>query len=620
VRLVQLKVSNFRCFKDETTVALDDLVVLIGKNDSGKSSLLDAMNIFFNGVPEQDDLCVHASDQKLTIACVFDDLPKQLVIDEQYPTDLAVEYLLNQTDKLEIAMVFNCTGSGKVKPASVFARAKHPTADKYDDLLTLTNAKLKQRAKELGVDVTTVNQTVNTELRRAIWAHAPDLKLQLTDIEPKSETAERIWDQLKKHLPVFALFKSDRSSTDQDSEAQDPMKSAIKEAIKAQEDTLSTIADKVKQEVQEIANRTVEKIREMNPELASQLTPRVTTKNWDTLFSVSLTGDEDIPINKRGSGTRRLVLLNFFRARAEKEAEGKGANIIYAIEEPETSQHPHNQKMLVEAIQDLAARDGCQVFLTTHTPVLARRFPQTALRFVTQRNGRPHVLHGDNEETLSEIIESLGVLPDHKIKAFLGVEGRHDITFLCHISRMLTEAGEDVPDLGKAEDEGILVFVPLGGNNLDLWVSRLKGFNRPEFYLMDRDTQPPEEPKYHAIAEELKKRTNCTVWTTEKRELENYIHPDVIKEQYPAYSGTGEAFEDVPLLLAQAVHEASKSGQPWAGVLADTGKLAKKVSKAKTRLCKEFASKMTRDHLNKIDTNNEVRTWLAEIGKALNAE
>ena len=71
MRLVRVKVSNFRCFKDEITVALDDLVVLVGKNDSVKSSLLDAMNIFFNGVPEQDDLCVHAADQKLTIACVF---------------------------------------------------------------------------------------------------------------------------------------------------------------------------------------------------------------------------------------------------------------------------------------------------------------------------------------------------------------------------------------------------------------------------------------------------------------------------------------------------------------------------------------------------------------------
>ncbi len=314
------------------------------------------------------------------------------------------------------------------------------------------------------------------------------------------------------------------------------------------------------------------------------------------------------------------MLLNFFRARAEQEAEGKGANVIYAIEEPETSQHPHNQKMLVDAIQDLSNRDGRQVFLTTHTPVLARRFPQNSLRFVTQRSGRPDVHHGHDEATLSEITDSLGVLPDHKIKVFVGVEGRHDITFLTEISRTLNQAGDMLPDLGKAEEERTLVFVPLDGNNLDLWVSRLKGFNRPEFYLMDRDTQPPEKPKYHAIAEELKQRANCTVWTTDRKELENYIHPDVIKREYSAYAGTGQTFEDVPTLFAQAVREASESNHAWAEVTADHEKLAKKVSKAKSCLGNEFTSRMTPDFLTKIDTNNEVRTWLVEIGKALKAE
>ncbi len=351
----------------------------------------------------------------------------RLSLDEQYPTDLAGEHLLNHCGKFEAKKVFTCTGTGKVRAASVYAMAYHPTAEKCNDLLSLNNAKLKQRARDLGVDLATENQTINTSLRRAIWNHAEGLKCQNVERELKSEAAERIWEQLKKHFPVFALFKSDRPSTDQDSEAQDPLKSAIKEAIKSQEDILNGIAQRVRQEVQSIANKTVEKIAEMNPELASELTPRVTNKNWDSLFAVSLTGDDDIPINKRGSGTRRLVLLNFFRAKAEKDAEGKGGNVIYAIEEPETSQHPHNQKMLVDAIQELASNDGCQVFLTTHTPVLARSFPQNALRFVTHRNGRPDIQSGHDERTLSEITTSLGVLPDHNIKIFLGVEGRHNI-------------------------------------------------------------------------------------------------------------------------------------------------------------------------------------------------
>jgi len=622
MRLIKLKVTNFRCFKEETVVDLDDITVLIGKNDSGKSSLFDAIDIFIDEkkVPEADDCCVYTKNDTIRIACVFDSLPKQLVIDEQHPTDLNSEYLLNSTGNLEVVKMYTCPGKGKGKLKGVFACANHPTASNYNDLLLLTNTKLKQRAKELGVDLSSVNQTINTDLRRAMWAHAGDLQRQDIDVELKSEAAGTIWEQLKKYLPVFALFKSDRPSTDQDAEAQDPMKAAIKEAVKAQEGKLSEIVTQVTKEVQEIANRTVEKIREMNPELAKQLTPRVSSKNWDSLFSVSLTGDEDIPVNKRGSGTRRLILLNFFRAKAEKEAESKNTVIIYAIEEPETSQHPNYQKLLIKAFEELAERSGCQVFLTTHTPVLARRFSQTALRYVTQKDGRTVIHDGRANETLSEITESLGVLPDHNIKVFMGVEGRNDIAFLLSISKILRGAGEDVPDLGKAEEEGHLVFIPLGGSSLDLWVSRLKGFNRPEFYLMDRDTCPPDKPKYHTTAEELAKCQNCIAWTTERKELENYIHPDIIKAQYPKYTGTGLEFEDVPMLCAQAIHENSESGVPWVEIISDREKMGKKVSNAKRRLNSEVVKMMTPDLLSSIDTKNEVRSWLKEIGAALTLE
>ena len=623
MKLIQLKVTSFRSYKDETVIDLDDLVVFVGKNDSGKSSIFDALNLFFDekAAPDKDDLCVHQADSanaNIRIACVFTDLPQQLVIDTQHPTDLEAEHLLNSKGHLEIVKVYDCNPA-KPKCSGVYARAAHPTADSYADVLSLTNTKLKQRASSLGVDLNGVNQTVNTELRRAIWAHAGDLQLQEVDVELKAEAAKAIWDQLKKHLPVYAVFKSDRPSTDQDAEAQDPMKAAVKEAIKAQEDTLNEIANKVKAEVQEIANRTVEKIREMNPELAQQLTPRVSNKNWDSLFSVNLTGDEDIPINKRRSGTRRLVLLNFFRAKAEKEAEEQSTGLIYAIEEPETSQHPHNQVMLVKALEDLAHRPGCQVFLTTHTPMLARRFSQRSLRLVTQANGMTFVRHGKEEETIKEIVTSLGVLPDHNIKVFFGVEGRNDINFLRIISKMLHDAVEDVPDLGDAEDSGHLVFVPLGGSSLDLWVSRLEGFDRPEFYLFDRDTEPSKNPHYQDQADEINKRPKCKAWHTKKRTLENYIYKDLMIDEYPKYAGTGDDFEDVPTLFAQAVHEESASEETWANIQNDLKKLGKKISNAKRRLCSEFAEKMTPDFLREVDPDGEVRGWLREVGTALNA-
>ena len=618
MKLKQLKLKNYRCYKNEVVVDLDDLVVLVGKNDAGKSSLFDALDVFFENrpAPDRDDLSVHADNSLVSISCVFENVPSPVVIDAQHSTDLAGEYLLNNDGDLEITKVYDCN-LAKPKLKAVYAQAVHPSEPQYNDLISLNNSTLKQRARSLGVELNEVNQTVNAELRQAIWSHAEVLNPHYQPIELKGDGG-KIWDQLKNSLPVFALFKSDRPSTDQDAEAQDPMKGAVKEAIQEQRTKLDEITQKVTLEVQEIANRTVEKIREMNPDLANQLTPRVSHKNWDTLFSVNLTGDEDIPINKRGSGTRRLVLLNFFRAKTERENESGDSGIIYAIEEPETSQHPHNQLLLVRALQELVERNECQVLISTHTPVLARRFSNESLRLVTTTGTCPLIRHGRDEDTIRAIVESLGVLPDHNIKAFWGVEGKNDIQFLRIISSMLNNVNETVPDLSQEENLGRLVFVPLGGSNIDLWVSRLEGFNRPEFYLMDRDYPPPQTPKYHQFAVQIESRTNCTQWTTTRKELENYIHPDVIRDRYPDYEGVGDPFEDVPMLLAQAIHESSESQQPWSEVKADLQKLGKKLSAAKRRLNNEIVADMTPPLLYQIDSENEIETWLQEIGTAVN--
>ncbi|WP_141034180.1 AAA family ATPase, partial [Escherichia coli] len=83
---------------------------------------------------------------------------------------------------------------------------------------------------------------------------------------------------------------------------------------------------------------------------------------------------------KRGSGVRRLVLISFFKAEAERlQSEFPDKGVIYAIEEPETSQHPSNQRLLIEAFQELASSDKCQVLITTHVPALVEKIPTESL-------------------------------------------------------------------------------------------------------------------------------------------------------------------------------------------------------------------------------------------------
>ena len=172
------------------------------------------------------------------------------------------------------------------------------------------------------------------------------------------------------------------------------MKFAVQEILKDKDlkTTLNNVAVEVETKLKEVVGKTLEKLNEMNPEIANSLTPVIPTAEslkWVDVFkSVSITGDDDIPINKSGSGVKRLILLNFFRAEAERRQQEKNIpDIIYAIEEPETSQHPNHQRKLIEAFIELSKTDNTQIILTTHSPSIVNLLEFEHLKLIKENNG-----------------------------------------------------------------------------------------------------------------------------------------------------------------------------------------------------------------------------------------
>lgn len=613
MKLIRVRLKNFRCYTDETSIELGDLTMVAGRNDAGKSTLFEGLSAFFGESKlDLDDACLVGDPKDVRIICEFEEYPSQLVLDAGYKTSLEEEYLLNSRGLLEIHQIWNC--SLKTPKSAMFAMANHPSVENYNDLLILKNSDLKKRANALKVSLDGIDSKVNAQLRKRIWESVEQLDLSENLIPLDKETGKQVWGQLKIVLPTFALFKADRSSIDTDPEAQDPMKSAMKEAFKSMDDTLNAVVDQVKSQVQMTANRTLEKLKEMHPDLANELSPRFTEPNWANVMKVSLTGDEDIPINKRGSGVRRLVLLNFFRAKAETAAFERGDSlpVIYAIEEPETSQHPNNQKMLMKALMELAASEGSQVFLTTHNPMLARMVPTGCIRYICEENGCKIVREG-NASTMKMISKDLGVLPDHGVKLFVGVEGINDINFLQNLSQVLIQHGENVPDLKKLEEEGQIVFIPCGGTNLALWSSRLANLNIPEFHIFDGD-----KPEYATSIAIVNEREGCSGLQTTKLEMENYLHEDAIKSVQPdLLIPSITDFNDVPMITAQAVHACSDSEKGWDEL--NDKKKKKKMSRAKLWLNNEAVLKMTPSLLSERDPDSEVMGWFSSIATYLEA-
>lgn len=609
MRLESVTIKNFRCYREEVTVRFDNLTTFVGKNDIGKSSVLEALEVFFNNETvkiEQGDPNIYDNeDKKVSITCEFSELPASLSLDAGATTTLADEYLLTAEKTLKIQKVFDC--KGRTPSVEVFLIAQHPTTGGVDALLELKEKELQQRIKTKSLDVPLKG---NPGMRKALWNAETDLKLAevALPLTRAKEDGKHIWEQLESHLPMFALFQSDRSSRDSDGEVQTPMKAAVAAAISEVQDEIDVIQRKVKEKAEEIARNTHEALKTIDPNLAKELNPQFTpptTAKWTGLFAVSMDTDDGIPLNKRGSGVRRLVLVSFFKAEAERRlaSGGKKRSIIYVIEEPETGQHPNNQKILIESFKTLAAEPGYQVVVTTHSPGFAAELPTDSIRFITRdEDGNPKIDAGI--DVFGPVAQALGIVADSRVKVLLCVEGPKDVAAFKLLSKALHREDTSILDLSS---DGAVAFIVLGGSTLQHWVADhyLKALGRPEVHIYDSDVN-----KYAAVVAAVNKRTDGS-WgaLTAKHEIESYLHADAIKEAFDVsiivpdrLDANGDA---VPAIFAKALHARKPMGQP----IND--------GTAKKRLAEKAFPRMTAARIKERDPAGEIEGWLRRISAML---
>ena len=389
MKIEEIILENFRRYRGRHRIRVDALTTFIGRNDAGKSTILEALDVFFGGTTkiDKDDLSRGADKQEARIGVVFSGFPAEVSIDRGAMTTLGGEFLLNEAGHLEVHRSYNM-GLARLS-AKTAAVARHPSLERFNNLLSLKNTDLKALVREQGLEAR-CDLNNNPSMRRALYeTHAETLELVETEISLSDGDAASIWKSLDRYLPIYTLFRSDRVSSDQDPEAQNPLKAAVARAVADLADELERLTAQVRGTVEETARRTIEQMQANFPDLklANELTPKFQEPKWSPIFKTELDADDGVPLNKRGSGVRRLILMSFFQAEANRmrternEAGDHSVPVIYAVEEPETAQHPDNQARIVEALQSLVEASD-QVFLTTHNPSLAELLPVHSVRFV----------------------------------------------------------------------------------------------------------------------------------------------------------------------------------------------------------------------------------------------
>lgn len=603
MKLVRLILENFRSYKETTSIEIGDITTIIGKNDIGKSTILEALEIFFNNEAVKiapDDANIESGDNKVTIICDFTELPEKLILDSGAETTIASEYMEFEPGVLRVKKVYDC---GRSKPSEdVYIVAKHPTAEGAADLLKLKEKDLQKLIKEKGLDAKLKG---NPDMRKAIWESFENLDFQMVELSvTKALDDKSIWNRLESYLPMYALFQSDRQSNDSDNEVQNPMKAAIQEAISEVRDEISTIEKKVREKATIIAKETQEALNTIDADLAKAITPDFNSpadSKWNSLFSITMKTDQGISLNKRGSGVRRMILVSFFKAQAERKAKTTNhRDIIYAIEEPETAQHPNNQRILVDSFRELSQSENCQVLLTTHSPNLAKELPLDSLCYVSKTDEGMMQIERGTDDVFAKISKALGIFAadNTNVQVALCVEGPTDVDAMIHLNRCVREIDNSVVDITTDPRVAIL---PLGGSSLKYWVEKryLENLHCKECHIYDNDVKT-----YQRSINAINQRGDGS-WgvLTQKYEIENYLHKEAIDKVYGIQVDTTQP--KVPESFGKEY--ATKKGLD-----APMGP-----TKSKTYLTKVFKDGMNGALLKEIDPNNEVKGWFVRLGEML---
>lgn len=335
-RLSKLFIKNFRCIGSEgIEIDLDDIVVLVGNNNSGKSSILKAYEIVMS----------HGSAKgKLNI----DDFPNGQVLEDKLPEI-----------RLETIVFDNTPGDRWVEH--------------------LANGEL--RVKE-----------------RWIWNNPGEPKREGWDVSANEWSKNVPWGApniAKSRRPQPHRIDAFASPDSQANEIKNLLIGILTERIKSlkesgQESTYSKLLETVKDFQKVVVAETKAEVQKIEQELSDAISnifndykvlfdakPEEDIDKSIVLFKAGaelLMGPDDgylSRIENQGSGARRTLLWNALKILRDNEDRKSPSSRPHVLlfDEPEICLHPSAIRDACNVLYELPTKSNWQVMITTHSPI-----------------------------------------------------------------------------------------------------------------------------------------------------------------------------------------------------------------------------------------------------------
>jgi len=562
MKIVSMEITGYRSLRD-FKIDFDDLIVLVGKNDAGKSSVLRAiefiMKIFagksgnqfsFEGSP------THSNSFTITFRDVFDFRPffgnKEGKIVANLTFDFSEEewnsilgrpprWIINGQKIKSIdaigAITFKCTITGSIKPPEIIADMDEIVSDK-------------------GV-VFFKNQEGNNELRLSYDVNSKAFNLSqagdFSVIHRLSEflTGEFEHKSIGKPRERFHIISAERDLPYLPKETIQPtispkledMKNIPKLVLSAQTTQLAHR----RTDLQEIKNDFARLFPDYGDFKAME--------NNEHMIEFYIGEHRS---DQTGSGAQQTFSSVFGMDFAKTD--------IIGIEEPEIHLHPQKQREFMRFLMEMTEKKDIQLIITTHSPSIVAEAPISSLRLIKREKGKTTASHV-SATSLIEIGEELGVTVRDTLEyeAILLVEGKIDEAYF---GRAIELFSQDSPSNKR------IVSLGMGGWNKtetfvqSKYISKLK---RPYLVIFDGDIDKIEKKKIQK--DNYLKECDCIdkskIRILSRLEIENYFAvPAAISRAFPNFKSDDitramngyESGENLKNILMQLFESQSEKG------------------------------------------------------------
>lgn len=403
--LKRIKISNFRCLKNFEIEFEDDLTLIVGENDSGKTSLVDALKIVLQGkrVEIEDfyygtnriEIEIKLNDKKYLSEHILDGnrIASKIYLTITHESLSEIKQRINSEDfnetnnfneAKEIASMLNISFRKNTR----FDTLKNNIIDKINELLGGDNpAKFESNIS----NITTYFLD---------GKHFEDISLFINEIFFK-EKRKSIWSE-----------------------------SAIEEDITIEmiiRNKLDSYASQIQEDLEACGIK--DKIQEFLPQLTEiAVTSDFEPKDLNINVSVKmLENGKEIPISKKGDGTKRRITM----ALLDYKLNYHSGSSIYVLDEADTHLHVKAQLELINIMKGLA-EDGKQIIITTHSPFLINTCKPQQIRLLRNINNETQTKYLRRDYQVDRLLRNLGIENTYLFFArkILIVEGETEEKFI----------------------------------------------------------------------------------------------------------------------------------------------------------------------------------------------